>query len=68
MGQCLHKALSPHLTRPERKGGKTRRRMTSERQINILPGLLATKMIQHQISLTNQLTNLSTTLTNEWRQ
>ena len=50
MGQCHHKGPSltphstyPHLTRPKRKGGKTRRWMTSEQQINTLPGLLAVK-------------------------
>ena len=51
MDQCHHKGPSletPHLTRPKRKGGKTRRRMTSawaaDQQppwtaINSLPGL-----------------------------
>ena len=42
--------------------------MSSERQINSLPGLLAVKMIRQQISLTNRLTHQSTTLTNERRQ
>ena len=41
----------PHLTQPERKGGKTIRWMTSERQINSLPGLRAVKMIRQQISV-----------------
>ena len=36
--------------------------MTSVRQINSLPGLLAVKMIRQQISLTNRLTHQSTTL------
>ena len=36
--------------------------MTSERQINSLPGLLAVKMIRQQISLTNRNTHQSTTL------
>ena len=57
-------------TRPERKAGKTRRPMASERQINSLPGLLAVKMIRQQISLANRPTHQSTTLTNErsqWR-
>ena len=59
MGQCHHKGSS--LTRDaEGKGGKTRRQMASERQINSLPGLLAIKMIRQQISLTNQLTHQST--------
>ena len=31
---------TPLLTRPKRKGGKTRRRMTSEWQINSLPGCI----------------------------
>ena len=64
MGRCHHKGP----TQPERNGGKTRRRMTSERQINSLPGLLAVKMIQQQIGLTNRLTHQSTTLTNVPRQ
>ena len=59
---------TPHLTRPDRNGDKTRRRMTSERQINSLPGLLSVKMIRHQISITNRLTYQSTTFTNERRQ
>ena len=42
--------------------------MTSEQQINSLHGLLAVKMIRQQISLSNQITHQSTTLTNEWRQ
>ena len=71
MGQCHHKGPSltrdAHLTRPKHKGGKTRRWMTSEWQINSLPGLLAVKMIRQQISLTNRLTHQSTTLTNERR-
>ena len=42
--------------------------MASERQVNSLSGLLAAKMIQRQISLTNRLTYRSTTLTNSSRQ
>ena len=44
---------------PEGKGGKTRRRMASERQINSLPGLLAVK---------NRLTHQSTIHINKLRQ
>ena len=37
--------------------------MASELHITSLPGLLAVKMISQQISLTNRLTQQSTTLT-----
>ena len=59
---------TPVLARPEGKGGKTRRPISSEREINRLPLLLAVKMIRQQISLTKRLTRLSTTLTNKRRQ
>ena len=52
------------LTRPEGKGGQTRRRVASERQINSLPLLFAVKMIRQWISFTNRLTFHSTTPTN----
>ena len=73
MGQSPHKGPSltrdlTDLTRPEGKGGKSRRRMASEQQINRLPWLLAVKMIQ--ISFANRLTHQSTTSTNkqwQWR-
>ena len=42
--------------------------MASEQQINRLPGLLATKMISQQISLTNRIALQSMTPTNTWRQ
>ena len=42
--------------------------MTSEQQIDSLPGLLAVKLIRQQISLTNRLTHQSSTLTNERKQ
>ena len=42
--------------------------MASERQINSLPGLLAVKMIQQQISLTNRLSHQSITLINKRQQ
>ena len=64
MDQCLHKLPSltrdawPYSTR--RESGKSRRPMASEQQINILPRLLAIKMLQ-QISLANQLTHQSAT-------
>ena len=58
----------PDLTRPERKGGKTRRRMASERQINRLRRLLAVKMISQCISFNNRLTHQSTTLASKRRQ
>ena len=48
----------PDLSLPEGKGGKTRRRMTCDRQINL--GLLAVKMIRQQISLTNRKADLLT--------
>ena len=54
-GPSLTKTLD-HI-RHEDKGGKTRGRMASERQINSLPGLLAVKMIRQQISVTNRLNN-----------
>ena len=44
------------------KCGKSRRRMTSEWQINGLSGLLAVKMIRQQISPTDLLAHHSTTL------
>ena len=74
MGQCYQKC--PSLTRDARshstwrQGGKCRRRMASERQMNRLPVLLAVNMIWQQISITNRLTHQSTTPTNkrwQWR-
>ena len=56
----------PGLSRPEGKGGKSRRWMASEQQINSLPVLLAVKMIRQNISLTNRLIYHSTTPTNNW--
>ena len=72
MCQCHHEGPSltrnawPHSTWGN--CGKTRRRMATERQINRLPGLLVTKSIWQQISLTNRLSNQSTTPTNKRRQ
>ena len=52
MGRCPNKSPSltkkTDFTRPECKGGKSRRRMASEQQINRLPGLLAVEMIREQ--------------------
>ena len=49
MGRCPHKGPNqqetPNLTRPNGKGGKFRRRISSMRQFSRLPGLLAVKMI-----------------------
>ena len=72
MGQCRHKRPSltgdawPHST--WRQSGKTRRQIDSEQQIDRLPGLLAVKMIQQQISLINRLAHQSTTPIYKCRQ
>ena len=53
---------TPDLARPEGKGGKTRRRMASERQINSLPGLLMSKLSDSRSALlTDSCTHQSTT-------
>ena len=75
MGQCHHKGSS--LTRDaEGKGGKTRRQMASERQINILPDDPITEMLSNDV-VENDLTTDQPyqpthtpvhTLINNWRQ